>query len=292
VGVPAAPHDLHRIESEPQGTLPMIDSREVARREQRRWLERLNREVAWTNDVGMRFRMIPPGRFRMGASDGDPHAAADERPCQTIAVPAPLYVATLPLTAGVVRQFLQEASADDGKEVAGMLRDKAFAYGCRRGLLSDDVPAVELSARDAAALCGWMSRRDRRRYRLPTEAEWEYGARAGATGLYWWEEGAPAASRAIFAAAAPAAADDRRANVWGLCDVIGNVAEWTCSEYGLLERGFASRAAGGSAATLTVRGGSWRNALEQVRLSRRQSMNAAARKDWLGVRLVCELENS
>jgi formylglycine-generating enzyme required for sulfatase activity len=279
-GRPAAPpvvaRAAARLEAPSPAALPMIDSREVARREQRRWLERLNCEPAWTNDLGMRFRLIPPGRFRIGASDGDPHASADERPGQTIVVPAPLHVATLPLTAAVIRQFLQTANADDGKEVAAMLRDKAFAYSCRRGACADDVPSVEISARDAVALCGWMSRRDGRRYRLPTEAEWEYFARAGATGLYWWEEGVPAASRAIFAAAAPAAPDERRANGWGLCDPIGNVAEWTCSEYGPLERGFAGRAATGSAATLTVRGGSWRNAL----VSTVGDMPGACRKNY------------
>jgi formylglycine-generating enzyme required for sulfatase activity len=277
-----------RVGTLPPAALPLIDSREVARREQRLWAQRLNCELSWTNDLGIRFRLVPPGRFRMGAADGDVHAASDERPPQTITVAQPLFVATFLLTAGVIRSFAQEASAPDDPDVARLLRDRAFAYHCRRAECGDDVPAVEISARDALVLCAWMGRCDGRSYRLPTEAEWEYFARAGAGGLYWWEAGLAAEGRAIFAATGAVALDDRRANVWGLCDVLGNVAEWTASEYAPLDSGLPTRPARRAASTLTVRGGSWRDALQQVRLSRRLSMNPAARKDWLGVRLVCE----
>src|SRR5262249_29188196 len=96
--------------------------------------------------------------------------------------------------------------------------------------------------------------------------------------------------RAVFAATGPALADERRANAWGLVDVLGNVAEWTCSEFGALDSGLPGKPAS-RASTLAVRGGSWRETLELLRLSRRLSMNAASRKDWLGVRLICEIEN-
>jgi formylglycine-generating enzyme required for sulfatase activity len=272
--------------------LPLIDSRDLARREQARWVQQLDCRASWTNDLGVRFRLIPPGRFRMGAADGDPHAAADERPGHTIAIAHAFYIATFPLTVGAIRHFLREASDADDAELGRLRRDQGFADGCRSAAVADDMPAGAINAHDALVLCRWLTRRDGRCYRLPTEAEWEYTARAGATGVYWWDEGIPAPSRAIFAAAAPLPADERRVNSWGLCDVVGNLAEWTASEYAALDASCATRAAGCSIATRTVRGGSWADALGQVRLSRRQSMNAASRKPWLGVRLVCDLERA
>lgn len=225
----------------------------------------------------------------MGAVTGDPHASSNEKPAQTIAISIPLYVATIPITNGTIRHFLEAASSEDGPDVKRLLQDRAFAYSCRSSEVSDDLPAVEISAPDALVLCRWMNQRDRRHYRLPTEAEWEYLARAGVSGMYWWEEGLAASQRAVFGTKGPLAPSERRANIWGLSDVLGNVAEWTGSEYSALDSGHSSKPASSCAGTLTVRGGSWRDTLEQLRLSRRLSMNGAARKDWLGVRLVCEV---
>ena len=137
-----------------------------------------------------------------------------------------------------------------------------------------------------------MGRRDGHHYRMPTEVEWEYFARAGVTGLYWWEEGLAAEQRAVFGGRGLAAPAECRANIWGLCDVLGNVAEWTSSEHGALDSGLPSKPASSPLGGLTVRGGSWRDPLEQLRLSRRCSIHAAARKDWLGMRAVCEVEPS
>lgn len=287
----SAKANLHPSNLLPPSALTTIDSREVARREQKRWLQRLDCEGTWTNEAGIRFRLIPPGRFRFGAAPGDTLASADEKPPQTYSIDKPLWVATCPLTNAAVQYFLQNASGEDGSDVAQLLTDRAFAYRCRRGE-AEDFPVVEINALDALVLCRWLKQRDGRRYRLPTEVEWEYFARGGACGLYWWEEGLPAHQRAVFAAKGLAPVDERRANGWVICDPLGNVAEWTASEYGPLDSGLALKIAPRLNSTLTVRGGSWRDPLEQLRLSRRLSMNGTSRKDWLGVRLVCDIEAS
>jgi formylglycine-generating enzyme required for sulfatase activity len=272
--------------------LPLIDPRDLARREQIRWAQLLNSETAWTSELGIRFRLIPPGQFRMGASPDDPTALSSEQPRQTIRIEHPFWAATFPLTNAVVRRFLEEVLPDDDSQASGLRKDRSFAPRCRHGEGAHDAPVVELSARDAEVLCAWLRRRDGRHYRLPTEAEWEYMARAGATGPYWWEEHALASRHAIFEAKGPASLDERRSNAWGLIDTLGNVMEWTSSAYEQpLDSGAATRPAeslGGNARA--VRGGSWRDKGKQLRLSWRRSMFVDTRADDLGVRLVCELD--
>ena len=148
--------------------------------------------------------------------------------------------------------------------------DRSFASACRAGKAHDDLPAVGINASDAEILCEWLQGLDGRPYRLPTEAEWEFMARAGSTGMHWWPDGDDPQRRAMFGGSSPAAADPERANPWGLIDVLGNVWEWTSSTYEPLASGAASRASGPlSSEARVVRGGSWRAKTEgDVRISR------------------------
>src|SRR5207253_4580218 len=122
---------------------------------------------------------------------------------------------------------------------------------------------VCLSAADAELIATWLGRHDRVLatagfcYRLPTEAEWEYSARAGSTAAAWWGGGAPRPGLAIFASkSGPVRAASGRANGWGLDDVLGNVWEWTASAYAPLQAGaavIADRAGAGAAGSRAVR---------------------------------------
>ena len=97
-----------------------------------------------------------------------------------------------------------------------------------------------------------------------------------------------------FCGCRPAPADPRRANCFGLIDVVGNVAEWTASAYNRIDSGAAMRAADNlSGDARVVRGGSWRaKTLEELRVSRRKSMFRRTRADDLGVRIVCDFEQA
>ena len=213
----------------------------------------------------------------------------ERQPQRSVEIERPFWAAVFPLTNAVIRRFSETASSNDGPLVAELLRDRSFISRCRFGKTTDDIPAVEISAEDAEIICAWMTGLDGRHYRLPTEAEWEYLARAGATGAFWWEDDGLPQDLAVFGRTGPAPADERRANAWGLIDVLGNVAEWTSSDYDTLDSGEASKAASMlSSDARVIRGGSWNDKLEDLRLYRRLSMYRGTRARYLGVRVVCE----
>lgn len=101
-------------------------------------------------------------------------------------------------------------------------------------------PIVGVSFEDATAYAAWLSAKTGHAYRLPSEAEWEYAARAGTITAYWWGDTLPA-DGTVHAACkgcggewdgkAPAPADAFGANPWGLYNVHGNVWEWTADYY-------------------------------------------------------------
>jgi formylglycine-generating enzyme required for sulfatase activity len=277
----------------PARPIRLIDSITAAREEQTGWAQVVETNPGWINDIGIEFRLIPPGRFRMGAASDDAAAHANEHPRRTAVISQPLWVATFPLTNAIVRQFLETALPDENAEIARLLKDRSFASDCRRGVADDLVPAVDLSVYDAEAICAWMGRGDGRHYRLPTEAEWEYFARSGSSEPYWWGKSSDQATEhAVFAATAPASPDNKRANTWHIIDVLGNVAEWTSSVYGPLDRSSPLEASKASNSDRVIRGGSWRDRRpEDLRLSRRSALFAGARVNHLGARVVCDWQS-
>ena len=149
----------------------------------------------------------------------------------------------------------------------------------------------------------------RRRYRLPTEAEWEYAARAGTqTSRHWgddpsgaceyanvgdrtlkerysdWEWGGIHACRDGQVHTAPVG--EYRANGWGLHDMLGNVWEWTCSEWDAGYGGGEERCASGSDGRRVIRGGSWYYIPRWVRSANRFRFDSDYRYYYLGFRLA------
>lgn len=104
-----------------------------------------------------------------------------------------------------------------------------------------DAPIVGVSFADAGAFSAWLSKKTGKSYRLPSEAEWEYAARAGTTTAYWWGDEPDAADGSARAncrgcgnlerPVAPERAGSYAANAWGLYNVHGNVWEWAADYY-------------------------------------------------------------
>jgi formylglycine-generating enzyme required for sulfatase activity len=101
---------------------------------------------------------------------------------------------------------------------------------------------VNVNWEDARAYCKWLSRQTGHKYRLPTEAEWEYAARAGSKTKYWWGNNIGSNNATCNkcnsqwgwdAQHMTAPVGSFKANPFGLYDTVGNVYEWTCSEYGV-----------------------------------------------------------
>ncbi|HEY1189981.1 MAG TPA: bifunctional serine/threonine-protein kinase/formylglycine-generating enzyme family protein [Gemmata sp.] len=258
---------------------PMLDSPHRAAEEQNVTAARLGVGLARTNSVGVHFRLIPAGEFRAGPTPDDPTARPGARQVR-VTIDRPLWAAVFPLTNRIVSAFLDDPGPE--RQIAA---DRLFAPGARGGG-ADDLPATHISALDALALCRWLNRIDAGHgYRLPTEAEWEFLARAGREAAVHPSKAPPAP------AAGPSAPDTRRANPFGLLDVLGNVSEWTCTPFAFSADAAALKVSApvGGANALTVRGGSWRCKPDDLTLAWRRSVTATRRADDLGVRLVCEV---
>ena len=180
------------------------------------------------------------------------------------------------------------------------------------GLNDAEQPVVRVSWQEAVAYADWLSGKTSLRFRLPTEAEWEYAARADKTNSrYWGDDSNQACHYAnIYDKTAQKAkpfnwanypCEDGQvvvapvgryaANAFGLYDMLGNVAEWTCSEYDNAYTGGETRCADRNMATSgrrVLRGGSWSDYPGLVRFAYRFPAAPEYRKFDLGFRLVLE----
>ena len=176
-----------------------------------------------------------------------------------------------------------------------------------RSLNGDAQPAVNLNWNDAQAFAEWLSWEagSGQRFRLPTEAEWEYAARAGATTRYAWGNDIDP-RRANFSdrndptGASIGNLDDGYAvtapvgsylpNALGLYDMTGNVWEWTCSDYNPDYGGDEQRCSTlrPNEGQRSVRGGSWNNGAGDLRVARRQARKPDYRDATTGFRVIME----
>jgi formylglycine-generating enzyme required for sulfatase activity len=203
---------------------------------------------AFKSPVPMKMMAIPAGNFVMGACDGDSEALPDELPCRTITFTKPFQMGVYEVT---VAQFLEFVEAQGYKTQAessglgGWKASTASSWGIQHPDLNwsspgypvaADLPVTMVSYEDALAFCEWLSRRDGKNYRLPTEAEWEYACRAGSKDVYHF----PIKSRDAYCWSlwntkknvCPRPVGTRQPNPWGLFDMGGNAREWCLDWYG------------------------------------------------------------
>jgi formylglycine-generating enzyme required for sulfatase activity len=169
----------------------------------------------------------------------------------------------------------------------------AFARASGRQLPDDQGwgrerrPVVGVSWEDANAYAQWLSRQTGKRYRLPTEEEWEYALGGGFQGLYWWGNDFQPRREVCFNCGTPwdgrssAPVGSAEANRFGLYDMGGNVMEWVSN---CLERTAASSAC----ASRVVRGGDFNKPGSSLRTTVRRGLSADSRLPVLGFRLVRE----
>ena len=176
------------------------------------------------------------------------------------------------------------AEYDQFAEATG--REKPDDKGWGRG----NRPVMNVSWHDATAYAEWLSQQTRETYRLPTEAEWEYAARAGTDTKYWWgnEIGSNNANcykdycGDSFEYTSPVGSFS--ANPFGLHDTAGNAWEWTCSEYTDKYNG-KEKQCSTSASRLSLRGGSWDNGARYVRSAYRDRFTPTNRNNDVGFRV-------
>lgn len=301
-----------------------------------------------TNSLGMTLVRIPAGTFYMGSNESLARlqkayplaererleALKDEAPVHRVRISRAFYVGQTEVTVGQFRRFVQASSYVPESEADGTggygynadydpeksVRGDAFEgrdvrYSWRNpGFAQDDNhPVVNITWNDAQALARWLSQQEGRHYRLPTEAEWEYAARAGTRTRYhsgddprslrkvantfdasakplWPKFAAHAlAGDDGFAFTAPVARF--RPNAFGLYDMHGNAWEWTNDWYG--EDYYAHSPTqdpqGPSEGHVYVRrGGSWHTWSLYARSSYRNWNSPQTRYTLVGMRLVLD----
>jgi len=230
----------------------------------------------WTeSNTDMKFRRIPGGSFRMGSPFSEKDRSRHERQ-HTVSVGG-FWLGETEVTN---RQYRRFKPGHDSKSRKG------------HSLNGDEQPAVRVSWHDAVAYAQWLSQKTGKRFRLPTEAEWEYAARAGTQTAYYWGNGigggrancSDCGSRWDGEQTAPVGSF--KPNAFGLFDMLGNVWEWTCSAYKKSYDGSEERCSD-SASRYSLRGGSWSGEPWRVRAATRIYYNPAHRNFGLiGFRLA------
>ena len=166
------------------------------------------------------------------------------------------------------------------------------------GLDADSHPVVSISWNDAVAYTRWLSQQTGKKYRLATEAEWEYAAAAGSDPQYWhWGKQQKEGQAHCFGCAPdlrpskPTKVGSFSANAFGLFDTAGNVAEWVADCYVPSYDGAPNDGSARDAENCTervVRGGSYEQPPKSIRSARRDKWPANKGHDSIGFRVVRE----
>ncbi len=242
----------------------------------------------FTSSIGIELMLVPSGAFQMGSDAAE--AQPNEQPVTPVTL-SRFYLSRHPVTNAQYELF-----------DPGHARKRAPAAG-------DQHPVVYVSSTEATKFCQWLSSRERRKYRLPTEAEWEYAARGADGRKYPWggQEGrgdlANFADRNTvfawsdreiddgFAESSPVGSFPLGASPFGMEDMAGNVWEW-CLDFLEAYRGTPKTNPRGAVSGMkrVYRGGSWKSRFNSLRATTRGSNLPNYACNDLGFRVVCECE--
>ncbi|MGF1476803.1 MAG: SUMF1/EgtB/PvdO family nonheme iron enzyme [Geminicoccaceae bacterium] len=244
---------------------------------------------------------VPPGRYDRGSPAGEAGRAPDEGPVRNVRIRRPLAIGLTEVTFGE-----WEACVAGGGCAGYVPHDEGWGRG--------DLPVINVSFNHAKIYARWLRRRTGKDYRLLSEAEWEYAARAGSGSSDPWagrDDRAcalanthDATSRSVnsfrwpgadcsdgFAATAPVGSFSP--NAFGLHDMIGNVWEWTAdcyaSDYGQVPtdgKAFSPS----TCERRVLRGGGWRDRLSRVRYAARAAAPSSSQTSLDGFRIARVLD--
>lgn len=292
-----------------------------------------------TNSLGMRFVLIPAGEFMMGNKESpqelarafaayyaEPGFFVRGNPSHRVRLSKPIYMGVHEVTRGQFRQFVEKTDYKTDAETVfprGVVT-VTFSRGQTGFDLSPDAtwrnvgfeqtdehPVVGVSWNDAVAFCKWLSTKEGKTYRLPTESEWEYACRAGDDGNYGmgvtaeelvkvgnvadrtaagnypdWDDVIPSTDGYVYTAPV----GRFRPNGFGLYDMRGNASEWCADWY---RNGYYSRpspaidpAGPDSGNGRVLRGGSWSSRPYSVRSSARENAASTDRSQTDGFRIL------
>lgn len=305
--------------------------------------------AAIENSLGMNFILVPAGEFFMGSDESPDELTkafpqyeqrrvrefGDEAPVHRVRITQAFYLGQYEVTVGQFRKFIGESgyvpesvadvtggygynkNYDSTKSESGDAfegRDPKYSWrnpGFEQG---DDHPVLNVTWNDAVALAKWLSEKEGVKYRLPTEAEWEYACRAGVRTRYasgdnpeslpkvanvfdadakeYWERWAPYALSHHDGFAFTSPVGSFAPNGWGFYDMHGNVWEWVSDWYAddYYAKSPIDDPQGPTDGDVRVRrGGSWHTWALYARSSYRNYISQNSRYILVGMRLVREV---
>jgi formylglycine-generating enzyme required for sulfatase activity/serine/threonine protein kinase len=232
-----------------------------AKAHQAAWAQHLGTTVEMTNSVGAKMILIPPGEFLMGSSDEHVESALKlgevedqgildrvryERPQHAVVITKPFWMGATEVTVGEFKKFTAatnyqtDAEKREAAKRVGEVEDpgkppkRPWSYQYWGVERQDTEPATMISWDDAVAYCEWLGKTENARFRLPTEAEWEYACRAGTTTLCWFGDDPQTLDQCAWyrknSQYGPRSVGRTLTNPFGLFDVYGNVSEW-CQDF-------------------------------------------------------------
>ncbi len=238
--------------------------------------------------LGTTMLFVPTATFTMG--NPAPNAPANEQPTTRVTL-SRFYLSRFPITNAEYEKY-------------------DLAHASRRGAWADDHhPVIYVSNLDATKFCQWLSTRERKRFRLPTEAEWEYAAKGDDGRTFPWGEATGRGTLANYADAnttfawrdgtvddgfaetSPVGAYPAGAGPFGVEDLSGNVWEWCLDDYDTYKGGERANPrvvkAGGQR---VYRGGSWKSRFASLKTTARGFNSPTYASNDVGFRIVCECD--
>lgn len=232
--------------------------------------------------------VVPAGGFEMGSEPGDDGHQASEAPKHRVTVPRAFAMSATEITVGQWQACVAGGGCGGYDPAVNGAQTADPRY-----------PVTMVSFRHAEMYAAWLSQLTRERYRLPTESEWEYAARAGSSGIFWWGDAARdgyANCRNCGAAGTGAlqAVAQHQPNPFQLFDLHGNVWEWvqdcwTADYTNAPVDGSVQRV--GDCSKRVIRGGSYADPLPSLRAANRHALDISQPQaaTTLGFRIVREL---
>jgi formylglycine-generating enzyme required for sulfatase activity len=285
----AIAHRPARVESKPAVAQPEVRRKPLTN--DRSTLTRAQERAKYPNfhnSVGMEMLLVPSGEFVMGSNA--PGAPPNEQPVQHVTLSC-FYMSRFPVTNSQYEEFLR----------SHLTKRAPWADGSH--------PVIYVTSLDAEKFCEWLSAKERRKYRLPTEAEWEYAARGIDGRTYPWGEKLNSGLLANFAdrntsfpwrdvhiddgfpETSPVGKFPRGASPFGMEDMAGNVWEWCWNVFENYKGKDLKNPRGPNTGPKRVyRGGSWKSRAASLRTTTRGYNLPNYLANDVGFRVLCECD--
>ena len=277
--------------------------------------------------TGPQLRVLPIGSFVMGSPENEPDRAAAEGPQRELRLALGFAVSVSEISVAQFASFIGDSAYETDAERLGnsivydetngrmtVLENVNWRSDYLGGRALDNMPVTHVSYSDAVEYTIWLSSASGKRYRLPSEAEFEYALRGGTDTPYWWGNGAPTVITENLTGKNDISDSGRRwssgfdgyadlfwgpaptisflPNAFGLLDIAGNVSEWTADcwheSYARAPLDFSAWENRGCAQRV-VRGGSWGSAPAESRSASRAAFGSTHRSAKIGFRVLREL---